>query len=138
MQQPSTNRKVMHLQTVASSLKEEEDELTEHCMYMRQNLKNILGDTVNQSYAYVTRDDLLDCYGEDNVMVLRCSEKMQLSVPLKSEAEESECALQISSQMREIDVRLLTKQGRSLVQKSTLPSSEYGTRIKQEVSAFSL
>ncbi|XP_059610195.1 transcription factor E2F5 [Phlebotomus argentipes] len=123
VQAPTTNRRVLHLQTVASQLKEEEDELTEHCMFMRQNLRNSLGDSVNQSYAYVTRDDLRDCYAEDTVMVLRCPEKVKLCVPLRKKAEETECALQISSQMRAIDVRLLTAQGRSLVQKSSLPAA---------------
>ncbi|XP_055695256.1 transcription factor E2F5 [Lutzomyia longipalpis] len=130
----TTSQRATQLQSVANQLKEEEEELTQHCVYMRQNLRNSIEDIVNQSYAYITRDDLLDCYSDDAVLVLRCPEKMQIAVPsVKTENVQDRPSLKVSSQMREIDVRLLTTEGRSLVQKSTLkPANASAKAIKQE------
>ncbi|GAB0092762.1 hypothetical protein DMENIID0001_077960 [Sergentomyia squamirostris] len=123
-------------QSAASILKELEAELAENCEYMRQNLKNCLKDSVNQSYAYITRDDLRDCYGEDAVITLRCSESIKLSVPatskVKLEEPETGSSLIVSSQIREIDVKVLTNQGRSLVHKNSLPSND-NDEVEQEV-----
>lgn len=92
-------------------------------------------DIVNQSYAYVTRDDLLDCYNDDTTLVLRCPEKMHLSVPLNKDEQGVGYNLKAKSQIREIDVRLLTRKGRSLVQRNTLQLGNTAT-IKREVTFY--
>lgn len=48
----------------------QEDELDKQLEYAQRNLRYVMQDPANRSYAYVTRDDLLDLYGDDSVFTI--------------------------------------------------------------------
>lgn len=52
-----------HLKTI-------EEDLDRQLEYAQRNLHYIMQDPTNQSYAYVTRDDLLKIYGDDSVFTI--------------------------------------------------------------------
>lgn len=50
-------------------LKQQEEELDRCLEYAKQNVRNLTEDPRNRSYAYVTRDDLLDSYNKDRTLL---------------------------------------------------------------------
>lgn len=51
-------------------LKSLEEDLDKQLEYAQRNLHYIMQDPTNQSYAYLTRDDLLKIYGDDSVFTI--------------------------------------------------------------------
>lgn len=51
-------------------LKSLEEDLDKQLEYAQRNLNYIMQDPTNQSYAYLTRDDLLNIYGDDSVFTI--------------------------------------------------------------------
>lgn len=51
-------------------LKSIEEDLDRQLEYAQRNLHYIMQDPTNQSYAYVTRDDLLQIFGDDSVFTI--------------------------------------------------------------------
>ncbi|XP_054745023.1 transcription factor E2F2 [Anastrepha obliqua] len=79
--------------------------------YARRNLKYVKQDSVNKSYAYVTRDDLLSTYGENVVLVIPNHDE-------EVKIEPSRNSLYVSlDNGGKIDVRLVTQQGTCIAPK---------------------
>jgi len=51
-------------------LKMLEDDLDKQLEYAQRNLRYVMQDPSNRSYAYVTRDDLLNIFGDDSVFTI--------------------------------------------------------------------
>lgn len=94
---------------------------------MKENLKRTTEDPANQYYAYVTRDDLIDCFPDDSVILtIRNYDNYVATPPLIDEDEssididESEDqsaeprTLRVYGRWKAIDVRLVTNEGEAL------------------------
>ncbi|KAH8249732.1 hypothetical protein KR032_011951 [Drosophila birchii] len=90
-----------------NQLKQQEDELDKQLEYAQRNLRYVMQDAANRSYAYVTRDDLLDLYGEDSVFTIPNYDE---EVEIQRNRNELCVSLDNGST---IDIRLVTNQGKS-------------------------
>ncbi|KAH8390863.1 hypothetical protein KR215_001021 [Drosophila sulfurigaster] len=89
-----------HLKTI-------EDDLDRQLEYAQRNLHFIMQDPSNQSYAYVTRDDLLQLYGDDSVFTIpNYDEEVEI------QRNESELRVSLDNGST-IDIRLVTNQGKA-------------------------
>ncbi|KAH8269386.1 hypothetical protein KR018_011071 [Drosophila ironensis] len=84
-----------------------EDDLDRQLEYAQRNLRYVMQDAANRSYAYLTRDDLLDIYGEDSVFTIPNYDE---EVEIKRNKTELSVSLDNGST---IDIRLVTDQGKS-------------------------
>ncbi|KAH8271887.1 hypothetical protein KR044_008965, partial [Drosophila immigrans] len=88
-------------------LKSIEDDLDRQLEYAQRNLHFIMQDPSNQSYAYVTRDDLLQLYGDDSVFTIpNYDEEVEI------QRNESELRVSLDNGST-IDIRLVTNQGKA-------------------------
>ncbi|XP_030569014.1 transcription factor E2F2 [Drosophila novamexicana] len=88
-----------HLKTI-------EEDLDRQLEYAQRNLHYIMQDPTNQSYAYVTRDDLLKIYGDDSVFTIPNYDE-------EVEIQRSDHELRVSlDNGSTIDIRLVTNQGK--------------------------
>lgn len=62
--------KVAHLKKEISKLDEYENQLDKHRLYVEQSILNVTEDIDTQRYLYVTYDDLVQCYGTDNTILI--------------------------------------------------------------------
>ncbi|XP_068150879.1 transcription factor E2F2 isoform X2 [Drosophila tropicalis] len=84
-----------------------EDELDEQLEYAQRNLRYVMQDATNRSYAYLTRDDLLDIYGDNSVFTIPNYDE-------EVEIQRSNSELRVSlDNGSTIDIRLVTNQGKS-------------------------
>ncbi|EDV54465.1 transcription factor E2F2 [Drosophila erecta] len=88
-------------------LKMVEDDLDRQLEYAQRNLRYVMQDPSNRSYAYVTRDDLLDIFGDDSVFTIPNYDE---EVDIKRNHYELAVSLDNGST---IDIRLVTNQGKS-------------------------
>ncbi|XP_037711756.1 transcription factor E2F2 [Drosophila subpulchrella] len=88
-------------------LKMLEDDLDKQLEYAQRNLRYVMQDPSNRSYAYVTRDDLLDIFGDDSVFTIPNYDE---EVDIKRNHYELAVSLDNGST---IDIRLVTNQGKS-------------------------
>lgn len=80
---------------------------------MIENLNQTRNDPVNQFYAYVTRDDFLDVYDDDDVVLtIRNFEKYETNTDVNNSNDEIK--LSVKSQWKKIDVRLVTNDGETM------------------------
>lgn len=121
------------LRQINDKLKQEEDLLDRYCRSMTLSLKHTQQDPDNMYYAYVTRDDLTDCFGDSVVLTLRNFDYYETSAGETDGAQEerngandeimSENNLKIVSFNTSIDVRLVTDEG-SVFSKEALAAEQ--------------
>ncbi|XP_017844748.1 transcription factor E2F2 [Drosophila busckii] len=86
-------------------LKSLEDDLDRQLEYAQRNLNFIMQDPTNQSYAYITRDDFLNTYGDDTVFTIPNYDE-----EVKIERNDDELRVSLDNGST-IDIRLVTDQG---------------------------
>lgn len=107
----SISYRVDDLKEKLDELKRQEDELDQHCKIMTENLKQARNDPANQYYSYVTRDDLVSVFGnEDVVLTVRNYDSCDSSPPEDTKRK----TLRLYGRWKSIDVRLVTNEGESL------------------------
>lgn len=111
------------LRSVNDKMKLEEKLLDRYCRSMQLSLKHTQQDPENMYYAYVTRDDLTDCFGDSVVLTLRNFDYYETSrldadmlAMARSNGEMAETmadhnTLKLVSYNTSIDVRLVTDEG---------------------------
>lgn len=104
---------------------EDEEIIDKHYEYIQQSLKNSFDDPNNKKLAYVTRDDLLDAYGDRLILTIRKCDAIETPAINIDDKVILNRALKISSKSC-VDVRLVTDDGESNI-KISKPF-----RIKQE------
>lgn len=85
------------------------------CNWARQNINLCLDDPVYKSLAYVTRDDLIDCFNDNVILAIKNYEKMEKLPTLEGQMLTFGRGLKISSVERPIDVFMVTDQGKSVI-----------------------
>lgn len=58
-------------------LKMEEEELDRHIKYIIHDQQNVRASPVNQSFAYVTRDDLVEAFGDTVILTVQNYDKYE-------------------------------------------------------------
>lgn len=122
-----TTSRAENLSIKLKQLIEDEEIIDKHYEYIQQSLKNSFEDPNNKKLAYVTRDDLLDAYG-DNKLILTIRKCDAIDTPAIHTNENIilNRALKVTSKGCCVDVRLVTDDGESNI-KISKPFS-----IKQE------
>lgn len=94
-----------------NNLRETEEQLDRLCKAMRENYKQARKNPANEFFAYVTRDDLLDVFDDESVIltVRNCDTVRQSKV--KSEDDQKKHTLRVSGRWKQVDVRLVTTDG---------------------------
>lgn len=120
-----TTSRAENLSIKLKQLIEDEEIIDKHYEYIQQSLKNSFDDPNNKKLAYVTRDDLLDAYGDRLILTIRKCDAIDTPAIQTDDKVILNRALKISSKSC-VDVRLVTDDGESNI-KISKPF-----RIKQE------
>lgn len=62
--------RVAHLKKEISRLDDYETLIDRHRLWIEQSIKNITEDIDTQKYLYITADDLTNCYGNENTVIV--------------------------------------------------------------------
>lgn len=107
------------MQSKLNNLRETEENLDRLCRAMRLNIKYATKDPTNNFFTYVTRDDLLEVFGTESVIltVRNCDTIRQ--GPMKVEDNTKKHTLQLNGRWKAVDVRLVTTDGEVVTKQAT-------------------
>lgn len=109
--------KVARIQKRVDSLREQEETLDRLCAAMKKEHELAKKNPENHMYAYITRDDLLEIYGDDKVILtLRNFADVRQKIT-KTEENVQKHILKVHGRFKKVDVRLVTTSGEALQQK---------------------
>lgn len=101
------NLRTAILKTTIDQLIAEEQQLDQQCRHMRMELEQTQRNPENTYYAYVTRDDLIDCFGDNVVLTLRNFDFYETDAA----GALAQQLTVVSANQTPVDVRLVTQQG---------------------------
>lgn len=127
----SISYRVDDLKEKLEQLKSQEEELDQHCRMMAENLKQTRKDPTNQYYAYVTRDDFVSVFGNDDVVLTIRNFDSCDSGPSDDAKRQT---LRLYGRWKSIDVRLVTDDGESMRTTATF-ETEMAEKQKTESNA---
>lgn len=99
------------MQARLTRLREKEEDLDRLCRAMRENYKQAKNSPSNDFYAYVTRDDLLNVYGEDSVILTVRNFDTLRKGEIIAEDGSIKHTLRVNGRWKKVDVRLVTTDG---------------------------
>lgn len=116
------SNKVSAMQARLNGLRETEENLDRLCKAMKLNYQQSRRSPSNEFFAYVTRDDLLDVFGEESVILtVRNCDTIRTGTT-KDEYDSEKHTLRVHGRWKKVDVRLVTTDGE--VERNTTRTSE--------------
>lgn len=112
------SKKVSTMQSKLNQMRETEENLDRLCKAMRENYKHARKSVTNDFFAYVTRDDLLQVFGNDSVILtLKNCDTIREGSKMKAEnGSKKHHSLQVNGRWKAVDVRLVTNDGQVAAQ----------------------
>lgn len=116
------SKKVSTMQSKLNKMRETEENLDRLCKAMRENYKHARKSLPNDFFAYVTRDDLLEVFGDDSVIltIKNCDTIREGKIKVENDAKKH--SLQVNGRWKAVDVRLVTNDGQVAAQSTALPA----------------
>lgn len=105
------SNKVSTMQSKLNDLREREENLDRLCKAMRENYKQARKSPENEFYAYVTRDDLLQVFGDDSVILTARNCDTVQTGKSKDEKAPVKHKLRVHGRWKKVDMRLVTTNG---------------------------
>lgn len=133
------SNKVSKMQAKLNYMRETEENLDRLCKAMRENYKQARKNPANEFFSYVTRDDLLDVFGRESVVltVRNCDTIRQGRI--KEEEESTKHTLRVHGRWKAVDVRLVTTDGEVARRppQNSEESSETDAEMSEKSESFS-
>ncbi|XP_060784425.1 transcription factor E2F4 [Neoarius graeffei] len=103
--------KLIDLKLELEDLDRREHELDQQRVWVQQSIKNVTDDSQNSPLAYVTHQDLCNCFKGDTLLAIRAPSGTQLEVPMPESVVNGQKKYQIhlKSSSGPIDVLLVNK-----------------------------
>ncbi|XP_004704677.1 transcription factor E2F4 isoform X3 [Echinops telfairi] len=74
--------KLMELKAEIAELQQREQELDQHKVWVQQSIRNVTEDVQNSCLAYVTHEDICNCFAGDTLLAIRAPSGTSLEVPI--------------------------------------------------------
>ncbi|KAM9308787.1 transcription factor E2F5 [Gastrophryne carolinensis] len=104
--------RLRNLKAEIGDLELKEKELDQQKMRLQQSIKNVIDDSENRIFSFVTHDDLCDCFLGDTLLAVQAPSGTQLEVPIPELGQNGQKKYQISlkSTSGPINVLLINKE----------------------------
>lgn len=110
------------MQSKLNQMRETEENLDRLCRAMRENYKNARKSPSNDFFSYVTRDDLIEVFGKESVILtVRNCDTIREGTLKAEDNTKKHYTLKVTGRYKAVDVRLVTTDGEVAPQKSTTP-----------------
>ncbi|XP_051546013.1 transcription factor E2F4 isoform X4 [Myxocyprinus asiaticus] len=102
--------KLIDLKLELEDLDRREHELDQQRVWVQQSIKNVTDDSLNSPLAYVTHQDLCNCFKGDTLLAIRAPSGTQLEVPVPESGNgQKKYQIHLKSSMGPIEVLLVNK-----------------------------
>ncbi|XP_075392647.1 transcription factor E2F4 isoform X2 [Tenrec ecaudatus] len=97
--------KLMELKAEIEELQQREQELDQHKVWVQQSIRNVTEDVQNSCLAYVTHEDICNCFAGDTLLAIRAPSGTSLEVPIPEKYQ-----IHLKSTSGPIEVLLVNKE----------------------------
>ncbi|KAG8570531.1 hypothetical protein GDO81_011302 [Engystomops pustulosus] len=103
--------RLKNLKSEIGELELKEKELDQQKVWLQQSINNVIDDSENQIFSFVTHDDLCNCFNGDTLLAVQAPSGTQLEVPIPEMGQNGQKKYQISlrSSSGPINVLLINK-----------------------------
>lgn len=103
------------LKAEIEDLELKERELDQQKLWLQQSIKNVMEDSINKRFSYVTHEDICDCFNGDTLLAIQAPSGTQLEVPIPEMGQNGQKKYQINlkSHSGPIHVLLINKESSS-------------------------
>ncbi|XP_057646949.1 transcription factor E2F5 [Chionomys nivalis] len=103
------------LKAEIEDLELKERELDQQKLWLQQSIKNVMEDSINNRFSYVTHEDICDCFNGDTLLAIQAPSGTQLEVPIPEMGQNGQKKYQINlkSHSGPIHVLLINKESSS-------------------------
>ncbi|XP_064409849.1 transcription factor E2F5 [Latimeria chalumnae] len=107
--------RLRHLKAEIEELEMKERELDQQKVWLQQSIKNVMDDSINNQYEYVTHEDICNCFNGDTLLAIQAPSGTQLEVPIPEMGQNGQKKYQINlkSHLGPIHVLLINKESSS-------------------------
>ncbi|XP_069813524.1 transcription factor E2F5 [Dendropsophus ebraccatus] len=104
--------RLKNLKAEIGDLDLKEKELDQQKVWLQQSINNVMDDSENQIFSFVTHDDLCNCFNGDTLLAIQAPSGTQLEVPIPEMGQNGQKKYQISlkSSSGPINVLLINKE----------------------------
>ncbi|XP_068093680.1 transcription factor E2F5 [Hyperolius riggenbachi] len=104
--------RLRNLKTEIGDLELKEKELDQQKVWLQQSINNVIDDSENRIFSFVTHDDLCSCFNGDTLLAVQAPSGTQLEVPIPETGQNGQKKYQISlkSNSGPINVLLINKE----------------------------
>lgn len=103
------------LKAEIEDLELKERELDQQKLWLQQSIKNVMEDSINNRFSYVTHEDICSCFNGDTLLAIQAPSGTQLEVPIPEMGQNGQKKYQINlkSHSGPIHVLLINKESNS-------------------------
>lgn len=103
------------LKAEIEDLELKERELDQQKLWLQQSIKNVMEDSINNRFSYVTHEDICNCFHGDTLLAIQAPSGTQLEVPIPEMGQNGQKKYQINlkSHSGPIHVLLINKESSS-------------------------
>ncbi|XP_010643620.1 transcription factor E2F5 [Fukomys damarensis] len=103
------------LKAEIEDLELKERELDQQKLWLQQSIKNVMDDSINNRFSYVTHEDVCNCFNGDTLLAIQAPSGTQLEVPIPEMGQNGQKKYQINlkSHSGPIHVLLINKESSS-------------------------
>uniref|UniRef100_A0A2K5CZT0 E2F transcription factor 5 n=1 Tax=Aotus nancymaae TaxID=37293 RepID=A0A2K5CZT0_AOTNA len=107
--------RLRYLKTEIEDLELKERELDQQKLWLQQSIKNVMDDSINNRFSYVTHEDICNCFNGDTLLAIQAPSGTQLEVPIPEMGQNGQKKYQINlkSHSGPIHVLLINKESSS-------------------------
>ncbi|XP_058876262.1 transcription factor E2F5-like isoform X2 [Acipenser ruthenus] len=106
---------LQHLKVQIEELEMKEKDLDQQKIWLQQSIKNVSDDPTNSRFAYVTHDDICNCFSGDTLLAILAPSGTQLEVPVPELGQNGQKKYQVNlrSHSGPIQVLLMNRESSS-------------------------
>ncbi|XP_047418129.1 transcription factor E2F5-like [Sciurus carolinensis] len=103
------------LKAEIEDLELKERELDQQKLWLQQSIKNVMDDSINNRFSYVTHEDICNCFNGDTLLAIQALSGTQLEVPIPEmgQNEQKKYQINLKSHSGPIHVLLINKESSS-------------------------
>uniref|UniRef100_A0A8V0YJB9 E2F transcription factor 5 n=2 Tax=Gallus gallus TaxID=9031 RepID=A0A8V0YJB9_CHICK len=107
--------RLRYLEAEIEDLELKEKELDQQKLWLQQSIKNVMDDSTNHQFSYVTHEDICNCFNGDTLLAIQapCGTQLEVPIPEMGQNGQKKYQINLKSSSGPIHVLLINKESNS-------------------------
>ncbi|XP_068014636.1 transcription factor E2F5 isoform X2 [Melanerpes formicivorus] len=107
--------RLRYLEAEIEDLELKEKELDQQKLWLQQSIKNVMDDSTNHQFSYVTHEDICSCFNGDTLLAIQapCGTQLEVPIPEMGQNGQKKYQINLKSSSGPIHVLLINKKSSS-------------------------